>query len=437
MPPPGGAELPSMEPERPANASRLSPAKIALFSGAALVLAVALALVLFEIGVRAMFAAEIMPRDRYVTTESQLGTEGRIHDASGAGVYAPHPTRDYAMKPEFEGTFRRSEFDTRWETNARGFRDEPFSETKPEGTVRIAVLGDSLTVGHGVEAFETYSARLPDALRARWPAGGEPPAFETMNFAVSGYAQVNQLPTLREDVVPLRPDVVVVGFAVKNDPLENAGVIRRAIMGSKRADRYQRSLTYRPVLDWLAVSSAGFMVVKPRVERILMRAGIYERSNVLAMELGLFEGVQGPEQERLWLRTSELLGEMADVTRALGAELVVALVPTDYQVRPQVWERVVEQFALNADAFDMTLPSRVLTGLAEVHGFHYVDTVEALRAAQEARGTGMNTQLYYPVDRHLTPLGHEAMADAVASALAPLIARDARLAAQDAADRGA
>jgi hypothetical protein len=54
-----------------------------------------------------------------------------------------------------------------FQTNSRGLRDRDFPYEKPAGRLRILMLGDSLTVGWGVRAEDTFSKRIETMLRNR------------------------------------------------------------------------------------------------------------------------------------------------------------------------------------------------------------------------------------------------------------------------------
>lgn len=91
--------------------------------------------------------------------------------------------------------------------NAAGFRGPDFSASKPAGTYRIAVVGDSFTFGNGVRQEDRYS----DLIQARLPA-----RFEVLNFGVAGnntpehYAQVQSI------VKDLNPDFVLLQWYVND-----------------------------------------------------------------------------------------------------------------------------------------------------------------------------------------------------------------------------
>jgi hypothetical protein len=78
-----------------------------------------------------------------------------------------------------------SYFAARWRAGVRlnrfGFRDDEFSPEPAPGVFRIAVVGDSLTYGQGIEE----EARLTEQL-ARQLNEAEPGAFEVLNFGRPG-----------------------------------------------------------------------------------------------------------------------------------------------------------------------------------------------------------------------------------------------------------
>lgn len=74
-----------------------------------------------------------------------------------------------------------------WTTSRRGLRDREYAATCPPATVRIALLGDSIGAGWGVDDGATFEAILERDLDARWRAEGGP-AVEILNFAVPSLA---------------------------------------------------------------------------------------------------------------------------------------------------------------------------------------------------------------------------------------------------------
>lgn len=96
----------------------------------------------------------------------------------------------------------------RWSTNAQGMRDREYPVDKPAGTFRIAMVGDSIAAGWGVDAerrFESILERAWDERSRR--AGG--PAVEILDCAVPGHAPGQRWHHFQRVGWPMRPDLVI------------------------------------------------------------------------------------------------------------------------------------------------------------------------------------------------------------------------------------
>lgn len=110
------------------------------------------------------------------------------------------------------------------EVNAQGFLGPEVPPARPEGTFRIAVLGDDLVEGLAVGAERTFCARLQALLNE--PVETKRTAeVEVINCGVSGYSTVQEFllasPKGGNLYAQFKPDLVVVLVALPNDFLEN------------------------------------------------------------------------------------------------------------------------------------------------------------------------------------------------------------------------
>ena len=60
------------------------------------------------------------------------------------------------QKPDLRDHFKMQPF----ETNSHGMRDREYSPEKPPNTFRIAVVGDSFTMGSGVAIEDVFHSRI-------------------------------------------------------------------------------------------------------------------------------------------------------------------------------------------------------------------------------------------------------------------------------------
>jgi len=122
-----------------------------------------------------------------------------------------HYLEDDFLQFELKPMVRRTLFGQPFLTNAFGMHDDPVAIEKPEGTIRIAVLGSSMDMGWGVRYQDTYINQLQEWLDGRAARMGLSPArrFEVLNFAVAAYSPMQRLETLRRKVLAFHPDLVI------------------------------------------------------------------------------------------------------------------------------------------------------------------------------------------------------------------------------------
>jgi lysophospholipase L1-like esterase len=87
-------------------------------------------------------------------------------------------------------------------------RDREYSLDKPAGTCRIALFGDSYTMGFGVADTEDYPTLLEDRLNRKRPLT-ECNRYEILNFAIGGYSAIQSALLAKVQVPKFNPDVVM------------------------------------------------------------------------------------------------------------------------------------------------------------------------------------------------------------------------------------
>lgn len=105
-----------------------------------------------------------------------------------------YPDVSYELKPDM----REAAFRSTVTTNSQGFRSPEIDPGKPT----LAVLGDSMTFGYGVEDHETLPARLGELL----------PDYNVVNGAVPGYTIGQERATYEHKIRPLHPAALILVF---------------------------------------------------------------------------------------------------------------------------------------------------------------------------------------------------------------------------------
>jgi hypothetical protein len=133
-----------------------------------------------------------------------------ILDNSNLIKYADSKDLVYELLPNLETKYKLKSF----HTNNDGFRDR-HHELLTNDSIRIAVLGDSFTMGTGVSEDYLYVQKTEELLsnsELKKPC-------ELFNFGVSGYALNDYLTILSKNALKYKPDLVVIGFCASNDQL--------------------------------------------------------------------------------------------------------------------------------------------------------------------------------------------------------------------------
>ena len=116
---------------------------------------------------------------------------------TGVVAVKPNPPRIYQRSPipnigyELIPTISLHAYRSMVTTNSLGFRSQELDPEKP----LIAVLGDSIAFGYGVDNNETIPALLQRLL----------PRYNVLNAGVPGYNLVQQRTTYREKLQKLHP----------------------------------------------------------------------------------------------------------------------------------------------------------------------------------------------------------------------------------------
>lgn len=108
--------------------------------------------------------------------------------------------------------------------NGQGFNDEEFVLNKKNNSVRIAMLGDSITAGSGVNFEQNFSYLLEDTLNKMVATDSDDLQFEVMNFGVAGYRLEAIVELLRIEVLKYSPDIIVLNYNIYDNHADCVGL---------------------------------------------------------------------------------------------------------------------------------------------------------------------------------------------------------------------
>ncbi len=355
--------------------------------------------------------------------------------------------------PHYVRTIERSEYRYTIRTNDRGIRYRTVPLTKPAGTVRVVLVGDSFTEGACVAVDERWSDRVERALAE---AGRGP--IELINCGEAGTQPLDYGRALVGVGLDYQPDAVVFGVyfddvaktAADANPRDifaapvhgarrllralwpNLEALATAVRG--RADRGGERGDDDAPLDLVAqarAAAAASGIDEPTFGRWLdslsaeVIADVQARrippelvTHSLTRPLYFREGI-GLETEHAracFAAMCRILDAMGDLCRERGIAVGVVLMPSVYQCDPAAAQRLTARLyasagsPMRAEWTSSTTPlQHELSAWAAARGVPMLDLVPVFRAAVATA----REPLHFAIDPHWTPAGHGVAAAAI------------------------
>jgi lysophospholipase L1-like esterase len=137
-------------------------------------------------------------------------------------VRSANPRLVYENRPNARVAVVRGGREIVIETNSSGFRGDEFTREKPPGVYRIAVVGDSVTIGLFFERREIYPDLAERILNAGAP---DRCRYQVYNLGVTGYNAAQEAELIRTRALLFDPDLIAVGYVFNDDELgQDAGL---------------------------------------------------------------------------------------------------------------------------------------------------------------------------------------------------------------------
>lgn len=287
--------------------------------------------------------------------------------------------------------------------NSDGLRDREHNTDKPPNTVRIAILGDSMTAALSVPIEQTYWGVLEKNLNAECGILGEK-SVEVINFGVSGYSNGNELAVLRSKVWKYEPDLIILEFYAQNDVRENIKILSKNHMrpffvlknGELIVDNSFRDTEYfrfrdgpvgrfvHSVVRWSRAAqlvNAGRFIVELKI-RLFLRSKRIKSNDKFEQEGGVDVGLDSniyaepnyPAWREAWQITEAIIVTMANEILARKAHFLVFTATDPMQVTTD--SRKLREYMEKIGVKDLFYPERWTEEiLGKKHG---IDTLTTL-----------------------------------------------------------
>lgn len=303
--------------------------------------------------------------------------------------------------------------------NSFGWRDKEWSVTKPEGTYRIAVLGDSIVEGLQVESDRTFLAL---AERRMNDAGN--PKVELMNFGRGSCCATEELLILKSDVEKFSPDMVALFFMPHNDiqdvsretahpkarPYYTIPDDGKLVLDTSFAE--SREYKIKRFINWPKQHSALLSLVTDRFNAVRQHQATLETKTPKRGYMSLCTDDPEPKAKENYELAKTLIKAIAERCQERGAKFLLVTVDL-----PAYMPQVEKEFQSVVPSYDGNFFEDDLGEFAESIGAECLGLQRLLRKAYEAQGT----EFHWETWGHWNYKGHEIVADAFAEKLESMI----------------
>ncbi len=336
------------------------------------------------------------------------------------------------------------EYDVMIHINSKGLHDVEREYTKPPGTLRVLILGDSFVDAGQVEMSQNLSIRLQTCLSESLDR-----PVEVINGGASSYGPVEELLFLQHEGLKYHPDLVLTGFFVGNDfrdiQREESDSMTMTFGGYQfnledgKLNRHWTSweepgTNCGPVETWLRRHSRIYYLVKHPggklnhkleewqdqwTKAILGQATPQTETGKPPPAWHVFVYAQdfphNPAIPKQTLYVWDLLQSIIDETQAQaessGAQYGVFLIPEISQVDQTTYQveagKYSNKWDMSATPWDISAPNKAMVEMYTTKQIPVLDMLPALASY----AANSNEDLYFPKNKHFSPEGHRVAAE--------------------------
>jgi hypothetical protein len=343
--------------------------------------------------------------------------------------------RGWGLNPGTHGWYRR-EGVAYVRINHDGFRGPDYPLRKPQGVIRVAVLGDSYVEAIQVAEDKTFTAVIGRQL-------GDCPALkgkrvEAMNFGVDGYGTAQELITLRRKVWRYSPDIVVLAIYLGNDVRNNSAALEGDQCRPFYRYRDGRLTLTGPLVDspayriWCAARfdyrDLRFVGLFKNTWEMVKQGGgtpTAEHPGERAVNYDIYKPPADPVWQDAWQLTEALIREMRNEVMQHQGMFLAVTEDTGIQVWPEPQTR--KRFEEKLGVGDLFYPDRRIAELGRQNQFEVLNLAPVLQSYAETHHVFLHGFKNTPMGfGHWNEAGHEQAGRAIAAKLCNMITNQQR-----------
>lgn len=334
---------------------------------------------------------------------------------------APDQTLHHRFMPLASGRYQSTEFNTEYRINSLGLRDREYPLEKPQGAVRILMLGDSFTEGDGVEAAETFSKVVEARLREAIPAK----QIEVINAGVGSYSPILEYLYLAKEGIKLKPDLVVLNLDLSDfyddityarlAKVDSAGVPLAVSPGGSPEEG--RGIATR-IKDFFKDHTRIYNFVRLRINRYI--EGVRHEGNFTGDlrydKYAMLRENHTTSDDSEWSLTYRYLLLIRDFLRRRDVDFWVTVYPYGQQVSVKEWNVGRQFWGFKPDTLYSIQPQSFVEAFCVRSNIHVVNMCQQIRDSSRTA-----FPLHLPDNGHWTPRGHQIVAGILKNQLEPYL----------------
>jgi lysophospholipase L1-like esterase len=305
----------------------------------------------------------------------------------GLPLWKSDPILHYKHRPETIRNWGKRFDNNPIYINQHGFHDDNFPAKKVYGELRGLIIGDSIVMGHGVAASETFANQLERMLPKNVPGYD---LYQVINTGVQGYSTFQYLEMLKRSM-KFSPDFIAIGFCM-NDVTEPY-IVNRSYGGSG-LDYHRILQVSHPWIDYL-VNETGFgrlsIYIRMKIKKKFPSADELKRKEIYNVRKMAKSSRTDPVYIEAWKHVLSDLSEIYELANNENIPVLLIIFPYTFQLGHK----------------ELQIPQKILRQHADLHGVSYLDMTQVVEGLV-ADGVPLDS-LFLDGD-HYTVKGHSVIA---------------------------
>jgi len=292
------------------------------------------------------------------------------------------------LPPDYKGNLHSKEFNVLIQTNSLGFREREINFKELSHRKPYLFIGDSFFIGWGVERNKRFSEHFTTLLQSHNIS------IPVINIACPGWGTYNYYDILKIYATSLNPRLVIIGFFVGNDFLDDYNILENSIPKSgMRSGGYNIKMLIREFLETSPVVNHATSLLW----RFPKFRNTFNKMELTNNRLFLYEKGNNSFQEKVYHYTSSVFNKISAFTLQTNIPVLVVIIPDHLQVlSPSLFS-----------GLSILKPQIIIKNRLDKLGIPYLDLYEHFLFAEKA------SSLFFNADKHWNENGHDFVANIV------------------------